>query len=262
MEKQRCEESRRRRKEVRRSEKRKREKKEDAGARKVAKSRFTVFFQWFMALEGRKAGPLKWRVQSHLARWEMKSCTPLWREANVEFKMYKATQLRITFRSWDVEKVYAVVVRSTFPSQNVQSTPFLDHLWKLRCRKSARRGGAKHMSKSNAQTHQCRSTFWSSDVGKVHAILARGTCLSQNVQSTPFPDHFLKLRCRKSARHCGAKHISKSKLTGSDNFWRSEVEKVSAVVARSRFGRQKCQKLGVLKPFLTFRCRKSAHWLI
>ena len=32
-------------------------------------------------------------------------------------------------------------------------------------------------------------------------------------QNTPFSDHFWKLRCRKSARPCGAKHISKSKCT-------------------------------------------------
>ena len=46
------------------------------------------------------------------------------------------------------EKLHAVVARSTFPSQNVQNTPFSDHFWKLRCRKSARRCGAKHISKS------------------------------------------------------------------------------------------------------------------
>ena len=48
---------------------------------------------------------------------------------------------------------------------------------------------------------------------KVHAVVARSTFGSQNVQSTPGPDHFWKLRCRKSARRCGAKHIWKSKCT-------------------------------------------------
>ena len=48
---------------------------------------------------------------------------------------------------------------------------------------------------------------------KVHAVVARSTFRSQNVQNTPGPDHFWKLRCRKSARRCGAKHISKSKCT-------------------------------------------------
>ena len=49
------------------------------------------------------------------------------------------------------EKLHAVVARSTFPSQNVwnvQNTSASDHFWKLRCRKSARRCGAKHISKS------------------------------------------------------------------------------------------------------------------
>ena len=82
-----------------------------------------------------------------------KKCTPLWREAHFEVKMYKTPQLRTTFGGCDVEKVHAVVARSTFPSQNVQNTPFSDHFWKFRCRKSARRCGAKHISKSKCTKH-------------------------------------------------------------------------------------------------------------
>ena len=115
---------------------------------KVGKSRNTVFFEWCVAPEGRKVGSLKRRVRSQLARWEMKNCTPLWREAHFQVKMYKTPQLRTAFGSCDVEKVHAVVARSTFRSQNVQNTPGSDHFWKLRCRKSARRCGAKHISKS------------------------------------------------------------------------------------------------------------------
>ena len=120
---------------------------------KVGKSRNTVFFQWFAAPEGRKVGSLKRRVRSQLARWEMKSCTPLWREAYFQVKMDKTLEERTTFGSWDVEKVHAVVARSTFPSQNAQNTPFSDDFWKLRCRKSARRCGAKHISKSKCTKH-------------------------------------------------------------------------------------------------------------
>ena len=166
---------------------------------KVGKSRFTVFFQWFVAPEGRKVGSLKRRVRSQLARWEMKKCTPLWREAHFQVKMYKTHQCRTTFGSCDVEKVHAVVARSTFASQNVQNTPAPDHFWKLRCRKSARRCGAKHICKSKCTKHtssgpllevamskkctplwreahfevksvknwRSRTTFWSSDVEKV-----------------------------------------------------------------------------------------------
>ena len=211
---------------------------------KVGKSRNTVFFQWFGAPEGRKVGSLKRRVRSQLARWEMKKCTPLWREAHFQVKMYKTQQVRTTFGSCDVEKVHAVVARSTFRSQNVQNTPASAHFWKLRCRKSARRCGAKHISKSKCtkhtsfgpllevamskkctplwreahfevkmyKTHHSRTTFGSWDVEKVHAVVARSTFRSQNVQNTPCSDHFWKFRCRKSARRCGAKHISKSKM--------------------------------------------------
>ena len=186
---------------------------------KVGKSRNTVFFEWFGAPEGRKVGSLKRPVRSHLGRWEMKSCTPLWREAHFQVKMYKAHHSR--------------------------TTPFSDHFWKLRCRKSARRCGAKHISKSKCtkhtilgallevemskkctplwreahfqvkmyKAHHSRTTFGSWDVEKVHAVVARSTFRSQNVQNTPFSDHFWKLRCRKSESRCGAKHISKSKCT-------------------------------------------------
>ena len=88
---------------------------------KVGKSRNTVFFQWFVAPEGRKVGSLKRRVRSLLGRWEMKNCTPLWREAPLQVKKLK------TSRS--------------------------DHFWKLRCRKSARRCGSKHISKSKCTKH-------------------------------------------------------------------------------------------------------------
>ena len=120
---------------------------------KVGKSRNTVFFQWFEAPEGRKVGSLKRRVRSQLARWEMKNCTPLWREAHFQVKMYKTHHGRTTFGSWDVEKVHAVVARSTFWSQNVQNTSVSDDFWKLRCRKSARRCGAKHILKSKCTKH-------------------------------------------------------------------------------------------------------------
>ena len=120
---------------------------------KVGKSRNTVFFQWFVAPEGRKVGSLKRRVRTQLATGAMTNCTPLWREAHFQVKMYKTPQLRTTFGSCDVEKVHAVVARSTFPSQNVQNTSAPDHFWKLRCRKSARRCGAKHISKSKCTKH-------------------------------------------------------------------------------------------------------------
>ena len=86
----RWEESEKRIAKERRSEKRKSQKKEDAGARKGRKVVKHCVFPMIFGSEGRKVGSLKRRVRSHLARGEMKSCTPLWREARLlEVKMYK-----------------------------------------------------------------------------------------------------------------------------------------------------------------------------
>ena len=165
--------------------------------------------------------------------------------------------------------------------------------------KVARRCGAKHISKSKCtkQTHHGRSTFGSCNVKKVHAVVARSTFPSQNVQNTPLSDHSWKLRCRKSARCCGAKHISKSKCTKHTILgpllkvemskkctllWReahfqvkmyktphvratfggSEVEKVHAVVAGSTFRSQNVKNTRVSDHFWRFRCRfASLHYM-
>ena len=163
---------------------------------KVAKSRNTVFCQWFVAPEGRKVGSLKRRVRSHVARWGMKNCTPLWREAHFQVKMHKTPQLRsafgvemskkcmplwreakfevkrvkrrsrTTFGSWDVEKVHAVVARSTCPSQNVQKHHMFGPFFGVQmsfcvagatdcppCQKSANREDFVTLSTTTTTTH-------------------------------------------------------------------------------------------------------------
>ena len=220
-----------------------------------------------------------------------KKCTPSWREAHFEVKMYKANQLRTTFGSWDVEKVHAVVARSAFRNQNVQSKPASDHFWKLRCRKSARCCGTKHISKWKCtkhtmfgplfevqmskkctplwreahfhvkmyKTHHVRTTFWSWDAEKVHAFVARSTFPRQNVQNTPGPDHFWKLRCRKSARRFGAKRMSKSKCTkhlSAGRLLEVDRSKKSTPLWREANFEVKMHKAHQVR---TLRCRKSAR---
>ena len=121
-----------------------------------------------------RSGPL-------LAVAMSKKCTPLWREAHFEVKRYKAHHCRTTFGSCDVEKVHAVVVRSTLPSQNVQNTPLSDHFWKLRCRKSERPLWREaHFGVKMYNTLHVRATCGGSDVEKVHAVVARSTFRSHN----------------------------------------------------------------------------------
>ena len=204
---------------------------------KVGKSRNTVFFQWFVAPVGRKVGSLKRRVRSQLARWEMKSCTPLWREAHFQVKMYKTHQVRATFGSWDVEKMHAVVARSTFPSQNVQNTSASDHFWKLRCRKSARRCGAKHISKSKCTKHLSSGPLLEVEMSKKCTPLWREAHFQVKMYKT---------------------HHSRTTFGGSD------VEKVSKKCTplwREAHFEVKSVKTKGFEPFLTWRCRKSRHWL-
>ena len=181
---------------------------------KVGKSRFTVFFQWFGAPEGWQVTSLKRRVRSQLARWEMKNCTPLWREAHFQVKMDNAHQPGTTFWRPDVEKVHAIVGRSTFPSQKCQKPTVSEHFWKLSCRKSAPRCGAKHISKSKCAMH--------TNLGPLLEVQLSKKC----TPFVPYKTHqpwttFWRPDIEKSARCCGAKHISKSKVSkteGSGHF--------------------------------------------
>ena len=84
-----------------------------------------------------------------------KKCTPLWREAHFEVKMYKAPQCRTAFGSCDVEKVHAVVARSTFRSQNVKNTRGSDHFWMLRCRSAWQVQGIVDLVESEQNVRFC-----------------------------------------------------------------------------------------------------------
>ena len=116
-----------------------------------------------------------------------KKCTPLWCEAHFQVKMYKTHQCRTTFGSCDVEKVHAC--------------------------------GAKHISKSKCTKHTILGPLLEVEMSKKCTPLWREAHFQvKNVQNTPFLDHFRKFRCRKSARRCGEKHISKSKCTKHHMF--------------------------------------------
>ena len=160
---------------------------------------------WFVAPEGRKVGSLKRRVRSQLARWEMKNCTPLWREARFQVKMYKAHHVRTTFGSWDVEKVHDVVARSTFPSENcTKHTSFGPLLEVEMLKKRTPLWREAHFEVKMYKTHHSRTTFGSSDVEKVHAVVARSTFPSQNVKHTmygPFLEVQMSFRVA-GARDC------------------------------------------------------------
>ena len=181
MEKQRWEESEKRREEERRSEKRKSQKKEDAGARKGRKVAIHCVFPVICGSGGSK---------SRLAK-----------AAGAE----PSGQMN--------EKLHTVVARSTSPSQHVQNTSASDRFLNLTCRKSARRCGAKHISKSKCAKHANLRPLL-----EVEMLKKRSTCPSQYVQKHVSFGPLLEVEMSKSARHCGAKHVSKSKCTKQVSF--------------------------------------------
>ena len=192
--------------------------------------------------------------------------------------------------------MHAVVARSTFRSQNVQNTPASDHFWKLRCRKSARRCGAKHIWKSKCTKHTMVGALLAVEMSKkctplwreahlevkllkalgfsdhfwkfrsrksARRVVARSTFGSQNVKSTRGSDHFWKFRSRKSARRCGAKHIWKSKCTKHTMvgaLLAVEMSKKCTPLWREAHLEVKLLKaLGFSDHFWKFRSRKSAR---
>ena len=147
----------------------------------------------------------------------LKKCTPLWREAHFQVKMYKTPQLRTTFGGSDVEKVHAVVARSTFPSQNVQNTTCSRHFWRFGCRttfgswdveKCTPLWREAHFEVKMLKTLGNRTTFGGSDVEKVHAVVARSTFRSQHVKNTRGSDHFWRFRCRFASLHYTKLHYT------------------------------------------------------
>ena len=143
-----------RRAEERRSEKRKSQKKEDAGARKGRKVAKHCVFPMICGSGGSK---------SRLAK--ASGAEPSgWREAHFQVKMYKSPHVRTTFGSCDVEKVHAVVARSTFRSQNVQNTmlgPLLEVEMSKKCTPLWREA---HLQVRKLKALHVRTTFGSWDV--------------------------------------------------------------------------------------------------
>ena len=213
MEKQRWKESEKRRAEEKREDQRRERvrRKKMQVPEKVGKSRNIMFFQWFVAPEGRKVGLLKRRCGAMLSdeRWKVarrcgakhisksKCAKPFSLGALLEVEMSKKCTLLCiwkskctkhqgwtTFGSWDVEKVHAVVARSTFPSQNVQRTPASEHFWKLRCRKSARCCAFGSQNVQNTRVGALLEVEMSKKCTPLWREDAGSTFPSQNVKTT------------------------------------------------------------------------------
>jgi len=108
------------------------------------------------------------------------------------------------------EKVHAVVARSTFASEKSKNT---SALLEVEMSKKCTLWREAHLQVKKRKAPHFRNTFGSCDVEKAHAVVARSTFASEKTKKTSRLEHSWKLRCRKSARRCGAKHISKLECT-------------------------------------------------
>ena len=185
-----------------------------------------------------------------------KKCTPLWREAHPQVKMYKTHQGLTTFGTlkmskkctplwreahFQVKMLKTLGVRTTFGSSEVEF------------RKSARRCGTKHISKSKCAKHQGfepLSKAQRSSFEKVHAAVARSTFRSRNVQTTPCSDHFWRLRCRVSKK--------------CTPLWREadlEVNMLKTLGFRTTFGGSDVASLNSTKRHDTTLCCTTLHYI-
>ena len=111
------------------------------------------------------------------------------------------------------------MARSTFRSQNAQNTSLSDHFWQLRCRKSARRCSAKHISKSKCTKHTSFGALLEVEMSKKCTRLWREAHFQVKMYKTPQRrTTFESCDVEKSARRRGVKYISKSKCTKHTMF--------------------------------------------
>ena len=200
---------------------------------KVGKSRNTLFFQWFVALEGRKE---RRRVRSQLVSWEMKIARRCGAKHISKSKCQNTpfSDILRPFLEAQISKQCILLWREAYFQVNMYKThhsqTFSDHFWKLRFRNSAFCRGAKDISKSTCTKHTILRPLLEVQVSKKCMPLWRESHLQVKMYKT---------------------HNFQT------TFGSSDVDTVHAVVARSVFPSQKCQRRGVLSLFDVQMPKKS-----
>ena len=146
---------------------------------------------------------LKWTCTKHVSFRPffevpmLKKCTPLWREAHF---LHRTPHARTNFESFAGKKWHAAVVRRYMSkskcTKHVRSEALFVREMSKNCTPLRREAHSQVKMLKNWRLH---TTFSGSDVEKLHAVVARSTCVicvSQNVQITCVLVHFLKFRCR------------------------------------------------------------------
>ena len=164
--------------------------------KKVGKSAIHCVFPTICG-SGRKVGSLKRRVRSQL-----------------QVKMHTSPHERTAFGSWDVEKVHSrCCAKHISKSKCAKHTilgPFLEVEMSKKCTPLLREA---HFQVKLRKAHHSRTTFLTFRCRKsAHRCGAKHISKQKNTKCHMYGP-LLTFRCRKSAHCCGAKHISKSKCT-------------------------------------------------
>jgi len=100
--------------------------------------------------------------------------------------------------------------KSHAASEKAKSTSRSEHFWKLRCRKSACRCGAKHISKSKCTKHTRFGALLEVEMSKKCTPLWR----EAHFEVKMYKAHHAPKKCTL----CAAKHMSKSRVQKTDGY--------------------------------------------
>ena len=107
-----------------------------------------------------------------------KKCTPLWREAHFQVKMYKTPHCRTTFGSCDVKKAHAVVARTQISkskcTKRTMYGPLLEVQMSKKCTPLRREA---HFEVKMLKARRFRTTFGGSGFASLHYITVHYTPL-------------------------------------------------------------------------------------
>ena len=121
------------------------------------------------------------------------------------------------------ETLHAVVAQSTFASEKAKNTSRSDHFWKLRCPKSARRCGAKHISKPKCTKHTIVGPLLEVEMSKKCTPLWRKAHFKVKREKKDGFGAFLEVemskKCTPLWREAHFEVKSAKRLRGTERFW-------------------------------------------
>ena len=179
-----------------------------------------------------------------------------------------AAVVRSTFSSQNVQSTSApkhflywiAVVRSTFWSEHVQKMAGSEHSLYLRCGKNCTPLWREaHLQVKMLKNRRCRTTFWTSDVEKLHEKrVFKSKCWKTEGPGALFEGPMWKNGMLLWWEMHFQFKMLKNWRSGNI-FWRSDVENLHAAVARSTFVRENVENTSAADSFFEVLMSKIAR---